>query len=272
MAERHPRDLDVVRARLLKESKRPGFAAVARYLKPIGKGVSGPSIRFAETAIRILGNISVDQITVYDDREKRIVRVTVCDCEVNTPYSSDITVEKTVERRSVNQGDDVIRTRTNRKGDQLYIIAASEDDLLNKQNALISKAIRNNGMRLVPGDIVEECMDQIIRTQKTQDAEDPDSAKRKILDAFGELNIPVAEIKTFLGHEVDATTPQELMGLRQLYTALKDGDTTWREVMEMRKGQEPTPPTTGTAGLKESLSQKKRRATQQNLIDPEGAA
>ena len=47
MAERHPRDLDIVRAKLIKECKRPGFAAVARYLKPIGRGVEGPSIRFA---------------------------------------------------------------------------------------------------------------------------------------------------------------------------------------------------------------------------------
>src|SRR5258708_6569465 len=57
MAERHPRDLDVVRQRMLKECRRPVFAGVARYRKPIGKGVEGPSIRFAEAAIRLMGNI-----------------------------------------------------------------------------------------------------------------------------------------------------------------------------------------------------------------------
>ena len=75
-AERHPRDLDLVRQKLLKECRRPAFAAVARYLKPRGKGVEGPSIRFAEAAIRLMGNIAVEQSTIYDDREKRIVRVT----------------------------------------------------------------------------------------------------------------------------------------------------------------------------------------------------
>lgn len=204
-----------------------------------------------------MGNISVDQVTVYDDREKRIVRVTVCDCEVNTPYSSDITVEKTVERRSTKQGDDVIRTRSNRQGNQLFIIAATEDELLNKQNALISKAIRNNGMRLIPGDIVEESMEQVVKTQKTQDAEDPDRAKRKMFDSFETLGVGIADIKTFLGHDAETLTSKELLGLRQLYTALKDGDTTWREVMEMRK-TETEPPPTGTEGVKAQLKARKK--------------
>lgn len=48
VAINRPRDIDAVRQALLKECSRPSFAAVARYNKPIGKGVVGPSIRFAE--------------------------------------------------------------------------------------------------------------------------------------------------------------------------------------------------------------------------------
>lgn len=238
MAERHPRDLDVVREKLLKECRRPGFAQVARYLKPIGKGVEGPSIRFAETAIRLMGNISVDQLTVYDDREKRIVRVIVVDCETNTPYSSDITLEKTVERRNRKDGDEVVRTRQNKQGTLLYIIAATEDDLLNKQNALISKAIRTNGLRLIPGDIVEECMDEVLRTQQTRDAQDPDAARRKIFDAFSVIGVPVEQLKIYLGHEAATLTNAEILNLRGVYSAIRDGETNWREVMEALKPAE----------------------------------
>lgn len=280
MAERHPRDLDIVRARLLKECKRPGFAAVAKYLKPIGRGVEGPSIRFAETAIRVMGNISVDQIMVYDDREKRITRVMVVDCETNTPYSSDVTVEKTVERSKARDGDEVVRVRKNSKGNLVYSITATEDDLLNKQNAMVSKAIRNNGLRLIPGDLVEECMDMVNETQRTTDAQDPERAKRKMFDAFqADLGIPITDIKSFLGHNAENLTEQEMMGLRQLYTALKEGHTTWREVMEMRKPVEPEPESgpqnqqAGTAGLKtdmKSKSEQKRKAAQKGLPYPEG--
>src|SRR5258708_1668912 len=260
-AERHPRDLDIVREKMLKECKRQGFAAVARYLKPIGRGVEGPSIRFAETAIRLMGNISVDQMTVYDDKEKRIVRVIVVDCETNTPYSSDITIEKTVERRSVRDGDDVVRTRQNRQGNMVYIISATEDDLLNKQNALISKAIRTNGLRLLPGDIVEECMVEILATQANQDAVDPELQKRKIFDAFSSVGVSVAQLKEYLGHDAEAVTQKELMDLRALFAAIKEGHTTWREVMESKepleargkKDAEPITPKSAVEAVKQQL-------------------
>ena len=243
-----------MREKLLKECKRPGFAAVARYLKPIGRGVEGPSIRFAETAIRLMGNISVDQMTVYDDREKRIVRVIVVDCETNTPYSSDITVEKTVERRNAREGDEVIRTRQNKAGNVVYILSATEDDLLNKQNALISKAIRTNGLRLLPGDIVEECMVQILATQANQDAIDPELGKRKIFDAFSTVGVSVAQLKEYLGHDVETLAQKEITDLRALFAAIREGHTSWREVMEAKdKDAEPVTPKSAVAAVKEQL-------------------
>lgn len=279
MAERHPRDLDTVRARLLKECKRPGFAAVARYTKPIGKGVEGPSIRFAETAIRLMGNISVDQMTVFDDREKRIVRVIVVDCETNTPYSSDVTIEKSVERSFVRDGDDVLRSRTNSKGRMVYLIPATEDDLLNKQNALVSKAIRSSGLRLIPGDIIEECMDQVLATQRNANAEDPERSKRKLFDAFEQIGITVVQLKAYLGHEGQTLTEKELIDLRGIYSAIRDSDTTWRDVMEARNpapAQDQTPaPQSATQAVKEhvrSRGQEKRPPVQMNLEPPEGAA
>jgi len=86
IAINRPRDLDVVREKLLKECRRPGFAEVAIYKKPIGKGVEGLSIRFAEAAIRYMCNIDISQQTIYDDAEKRIIRVSCTDMETNTPY------------------------------------------------------------------------------------------------------------------------------------------------------------------------------------------
>lgn len=232
IAIRQPRDLDTVREKLMKECRRPSFAEVARYSKPIGKGVVGPSIRFAEAALRYMGNVHIPTATIYDDREKRIIRVMVLDLETNVGYDTEITIEKTVERKQLREGQVPIRSRYNSENKLVYIVEATEDDLLNKTNALISKAIRTNGLRVVPGDIVDECMDLVVETQKAKDAADPDAAKRKVFDNYATIGVTVDQIKTFLGHGGDVLAPKELADLRALYSAIKDGETTWREAIE----------------------------------------
>lgn len=254
IALKNPRDLDVVRERLLKECRRPSFAKVARYKKPVGAGIVGPSIRFAEAAIRCMGNVVVETTTLFDDREKRIVQVCVTDLEANVPYTSSVTIEKTVERRKTKPGDTVIRQRQNSKGDTVFIIEATEDDILNKQNALVSKAIRTNGLRLVPGDIVDECMYEVVKTQENADARDPDGAKLQIFDAFGGIGVTVAQLKKWLGHDGQTLTPKELTDLRGVYSAIKDGETTWAAVMEERF------PSEKPKGLGDMIGDKKEAA------------
>lgn len=234
VAMHRPRDMDVVRQALLKECARPSFAAVARYNKPIGKGVVGPSIRFAEAAARCMTNIVIEEATVYDDDEKRIIQVSVADLEANVPYTTSITIDKTVERSRAKDGDEVIRKRTNSQGAQVFIIRATEDDLLNKRNALASKAIRTLVLRLVPGDIVDECMDAVVRTQRDADAKDPDGARCKLVDAFAALNIAVADLKGYVGADLNKLSPSELADLRALHAAIKEGETTWRAAMEAK--------------------------------------
>jgi hypothetical protein len=271
IALNRPRDLDIVREKLMKECRRPGFAEVAIYKKPIGKGVEGLSIRFAEAAIRYMGNIDISQQTIYDDAEKRIIRVSCTDMETNTPYSSDVTIEKTVERRSTKDGDTIIRKRKNSRGDDLYIILATEDDILNKQNALMSKAIRTNGLRLVPGDIQDECEQLVRETKRNSDVQDPDRAKRRLFDAMGAIGVTVAQIKEYLGHDGETLQAKELEDLRGIYVAIKDGEANWREVMDhiaaSRKpaAQPQAQPTDGKPAAESSLKDKLRdRAAKPN--------
>jgi hypothetical protein len=262
VALHRPRDMDTVRSRILRECLRPSFAAVARYVKPIGqdraKWPTGPSVRFAEAAIRAMGNVSVDAVTTHDDRERRIIHVTVADLEANVPYSLDVPVMKTIERRRTKDGDQVLGQRTNSHGDTVFIIAATDDDILNKQAAMVSKAIRTLALRLVPGDIIDEAMDQIVVTQRNDDAADPDSAKRKLFDAFGALGISPEQIKAYLGGDAATLTPKGLTELRALYAAIRDGEATWREVMDGREAKEgEVGPPPGSA--KEAIA--KRRTT-----------
>ena len=239
MAIQRPRDWDVVREKMIKDAKRPSFAAVARYHKPIGKGVEGPSIRFVEAALRNMGNLITETSTLFDDAEKRIVRVSVTDFESNVIYSQDVTITKTVERKQIKQGDTPISSRLNSYGQITYLLPGTDDDILNKQNALISKAVRTLGLRVIPGDLVDESMRLVLETQKKEDAKDPDAAKRAVLDGFTSVGVSVANIKDWLGHEADTINPKELNDLRAIFTAIRDGETTWEAVMDAKSEAEP---------------------------------
>lgn len=234
MALSRPRDLDVVRQRMLKDAMRPSFANCAIYHKPVGKGVEGPSIRFVEAALRAMGNTYVETAVTFDDAEKRIVRVSVTDLESNTYYNQDVTVNKTVERSSVKPGEKVISQRLNSYGKPTYTVPATDDDILNKTNALISKAVRTLGLRLVPGDLVDEALWYVRETMKKQDAQDPDRAKRQIIDAFAQLGITVDALKDYLGHTLDIVAPAEIAELRNIFSSLRDGETTWKSVMDAK--------------------------------------
>lgn len=232
MALARPRDLDLVRQKMLKDARRPSFANVAIYHKPVGKGIEGPSIRFVEAAIRNMTNILTETATVSEDDERRVIRVAVSDLETNTYFSQDVTVTKTVERAKLPQGEKPIRVRTNSYGKPVYILHGTDDDILNKQNALISKTVRTLGLRLIPGDLVDEALYYVRQTMAKQDAADPDAAKNRLIDAFAQLGVAVESLKDYVGHELSALDPNELQTLRAIYSAIKDGETSWKAVMD----------------------------------------
>lgn len=233
MAQHRPRDIDMARSRILKACRRPEFARAARYSKPLGgRAIQGPSIRFAEEAIRAMENIDVSIRTIYEDETRRKIRVDCIDLESNTGYSAEALIQKTVERRTLREGQVAVGQRVNASGNVVYLIEATEDDLLTKTNAIVSKAIRTQGLRLVPGDIVDEAMEECIKTARTADAEDPNAARRRILDGFDALNISPADLKAHLGIDPNKLSPKEIDELRELYRAIADGETTWRAVVD----------------------------------------
>lgn len=251
VAIHRPRDLDVVRDRLLKDARRPGFAQVAIYQKPIGKDPdkwpTGPSIRFAESAIRAMGNCVVEAITIFDDPDRRIVRVTATDLESNTSWSNDATIQKTVEKSYVKDGETIISSRTNSYGKPVYTVPATDDDILNKVNALLSKSYRTLGLRLVPGDIVEEVMDECWKTRTTENAQNPDAARRRLFDLFSSQGVSPDQLKEWLGHDGAKITQKEHETLRGVYSAMHGGETNWAEVIAAKTSADDAK-TNGKAG------------------------
>lgn len=246
MAMRRPRDWDEVRTKMLAACERPGFAGSATekvwgaawYRKPVGEGAEGFSIRFAEEAMRAMGNIDVLPATVYEDDRKRIVTVMVLDLETNNSNTTTLTIDKTVERKFLKKGDVPLRSRTNSQGETVHLLPATEDDVFTKQQNLVSKAIRTGILRILPGDIQAECRARILAIRHGDVAKDPTAMRRKIADGFAALNVSPVQLKEYLGHDLASCTPAELVALRELWEGLKDGETTWAEVMaEVREGR-----------------------------------
>jgi hypothetical protein len=250
MALHRPRVWDDVRQLLLRECKRPAFARnkSAYYRKPIGAGVEGLGIRFVEVALRCMTNVLIETTMIFEDTIKEVHRVSVTDLESNVTYPMDVRVSKTVERSKPSDDGSYISMRMNSQNPPrpVYTVPANDDDLLNKRAALISKAVRTLGLRIIPGDLQDEAEDIIKKVRLDDAARDPDAERKRLVDAFSELNVKASQLAAYLGHDIGACSPQELVDLRGLYGAIRDGEATWASAMENR--QEATPKGAGGNG------------------------
>lgn len=246
MAINRPRNPDDARARILEACRRPEFAARVEFSKPVsGKQMKGPSIRFAETALRLWGNIDSEVQVVYDDENFRRINVRITDLETNSTFSKQINVRKTVERKNATGRDGVvIGQRLNSKGETVFIVQSTDDELITKENALISKALRNEGLRLIPSDIIDEGLSTARETLRNKDATDPAAAKKTLLDAFSSIGVKPAELEKYLKHKTDTISPAELADLRAVYSAIKEGDATWASYIAEDSQKEPPKPVT----------------------------
>lgn len=234
VAINRPRNPDESRIRLLARCASPHFAAVAEYSKPVGgKKVRGASIRMMEEVARQWRNVDVQAPVVFDDSERRIIRVTATDLESNYSASVDVILEKTVERKAPRQGDEVLSRRTNSQNEIVYRIRADEDAFLVKQNANISKARRECIRAIVPGDLLEEAMQACGETRRSEVKTDPAGARKRIADAFFSLGVMPAQLCELLGKpSLEAVTEAEIELLRSIYAAMNDGEATWQDVVE----------------------------------------
>ncbi len=250
VAMKQPRDLMAVRARLLRDCSRPAFADVAIYRKPVGDGIEGPSIRLAEAAARAMTNMYSSSTVIYDDPKKRIILVTAVDLESNLTFDKEVTIPKTMERSKLKQGQTPLKHRFNSKGNPVYLVEAeTDDDILNTENALASKALRVCLLRLIPGDILDEAIKEAHATLNKGIKDDPDKALKKMCDDFElKLGIMPAQLAEYLGHPMDKTTIPEIATLKKLLSALMESETTWAEVMESRGGPPPAAKPEAPAG------------------------
>jgi hypothetical protein len=80
-------------------------------------------------------------------------------------------------------------------------------------------------LEIIPGDVVEDAVNQIKETlRQAGRAEGPiEDRIKKMALAFNGVGVPVDAIEGRLGHNIDLTTEDELIDLLAIYNSLKDG-------------------------------------------------
>lgn len=238
MAIQRPRNWDKARAAILAACQRPAFAVDARWEMPRGQlKIDGLSVRFAEEAVKHIGNVLINSTVMFEDLFQRIVTVAVTDLEANVTYEHQVVIEKFVERSKAGDRE-VIDARRNAQNQQVFKVRATDDEVLMKHNQLVAKARRNGVLALIPADLQEEALVAIRAAQGRMASATVAPAERKSnlerLVEWYTVTIPEADLAEYLGHAVDTMTPVEFSELRAAGQAIKDGETTWPEVLQAR--------------------------------------
>lgn len=263
VAMRNPRNWNDVRAMLLDHCDRPSFAERARYSKPVGqelingewvpKKATGFTIRFAETLAQTMRNVMPELSVSYEDERIRIIRITVTDLEANLPWSQEVTIAKTVEKRGFKnkktqeweppEGRQVIGVRLNSRGEPTYLVIATDEELRSKINAERSKTQRDFLIKLCPRDILDDCEEKIAEARDREDKKDPKAALKRLLDRFKEFGIMPSDLTTYVGKPTEQWTPLDRKELTELGLAIRENEITFSEALRLKyaAGQEGEP-------------------------------
>lgn len=239
VARRFPRNEDQAYQSLMKSCQRSSFAEKVEYSYPRGKKkneqtgqwedniISGPSVYLSREMIRLWGNAQVGTEIIRDDEDSRHIRSFCWDVETNFRKFAESTFRKLVQRKnSVTKLTEWVRP------DERDL-----RELSNKQSAITE---RNSTLQVLPFDYVEDARAAARETLTKGAAQDPEGTRKRLLTAFGGMNVTADQLEEYLGHPVAQCSPTTLVELRKLYTALNEGQTTWSEVMEQKRDTETT--------------------------------
>ncbi len=247
MAHERPRKPEEAKASLLRHCEQPNFAAVARYRKLVdGEWLDAPSIRFAEAALQAMGNILSEVAAIRDDSIQRVVRVAVTDFESNVTHAKEVLIPKVIERAELLPGEVPLASRVDGNGQRLYTLLATREEILSCEGALVSKALRQIALRLLPGDWVQEGLRAIRQTLEAEIAQDLESTREKLAQGFAALRVEEERLKEYLGHDLESASAAECTDLQAILAALEDGEMTRAESI-------------GAGGLGEQRSPLKRK-------------
>ena len=224
MALQCPRSYFAAEQAVVKACSNPLFAEKVEYKLPRGgTTISGPTIRLAELIRREWRNIYTTERVMHDDDRQMIVQVTALDLETNSIETAEVIVPKTVERKYVKDGQEILSERENSLGKPVYTVRATDSEVDMTRKAMISKALRNAIFRLVPAELVQIALATARQTIASADAKDPKEATRRLILCFEEQGVGIDKIEKHIGHTLEKATAADVKKLRGLYKQMLNG-------------------------------------------------
>lgn len=250
LARQFPRDPEMSMQNVLRECQRKDLAEAAQYEFPRGDSVvRGPSIRLVEVLARHWGNImsGITEVDVQDDTTT--IKCFAWDLETN---ASD---EKTFS---------VKHERSTKKGS--YRLTDERD---------IYEMVANKGARrkracllaVMPGWYVdaalEEC-DKTLSDSLSKSGESLEEIIEKTVNAFAGFGITPEQISAKLNKDIDKLSNNDIVKLRHLYSAIKDGFVKATDAFGIASSSDAALPSTDEENALEALNKKLAKSREKN--------
>ncbi len=237
IAKKFPRDTTASFNRIMQACRRKSLAEQAMYVYPRGgQTVTGPSIRMAEVLAQNWGNLNFGIRELENKNGESLVEAFCWDLETNVRQTKLFTVKHL--RYSKNKGIEQLKDPRD-----IYENVANQG----------ARRVRACILGVIPGDIVDAAIMECEETLKTQGNNEPiQDRARNMVVAFQDLGVTQELIEKKLGHKLDAIIEQELINLRKIYQAIKDGVAARHDFFDVPR---PKPESTAP-GLKDLFSGK----------------
>lgn len=213
LAKQFPRDLNIVAGNILQECRNPRLAEIAQYSFVKGKGdkaaeIKGPSIRLMEVIARHWGNCDCSLTEVERRKTGSTVKVRFWDFETNAQQSKVF---------------DVDFVRNTRNGSYVVTDEREKYEIMASNGARRLRACMQAG---IPSYIVDQAVEACERTLiDANRGKSMDDVRSAMLGAFVDLAdwVTPEMLGKAIGKEFDTVTYQDIVKMRSLYNAIKDG-------------------------------------------------
>lgn len=247
LAKRFPRDMTAAYADLMEACRHRALAEAAFYAVP-NRG-NGPSIRLAEEIARVYGNFEYGHRELSRTEDRSEVEVYAWDKEKNNRSVRHITVMHT---RDTRDGQKKLR---------------DQKDIDDKIANVAAKQMRGRILALVPKWFSEAAQAECRKTLKGNTDEPIEHLARKMADNFRRFGVTIPLIEERIGHKLDEITADDLIDLRGVYNALKEGAKAAEYFGATSTQEEPAAPAAGSS-IKSKLAAKKAEAAKKAAPAP----
>jgi len=251
IAVQKPRSIAKVAHNVLEEAKLAGASFYYGWTVKTKSGsqkIEGPSIDLAMCLARNYGNCAVD-VEGTETPTHFMLKGIFIDLE------SGFTCPRLFRQRKSQSLGGKMQKDIDRQEDIVFQIGQS-------------KAIRNAVIRAMPAWLVDRAIEEAKAAElRGIKPENIALARVKVIEFFAPYGITAERIEVKLGRKVDEWTPQDIVDLRGMATALKEGrvsaDELFPEPTHDEKGETPEPPS------EPPQQQKRKRATKKTTSHKE---